>query len=96
MSLMFSWSLVRNMNWRNSVKAILSMVLVGLRSLGTAAMLNAGGEGGLLHAGVLGSYSGAVVAGDFSLNPPGLADPVAVSIEHAGREERVNGTGNGF
>ena len=26
--------------------------------------LNAVGEGGLLHAGVLGSYSGAVIAGD--------------------------------
>ena len=58
--------------------------------------LNAVGEGGLLHAGVLGMYIVAVVAGDYSLKPASWADPVAVYIDHAAREDRVRGYGNGF
>ena len=47
--------------------------------------LNALGEGGQLHAGVLGSYSGAVVSGDFSLNPASLVSPAAVCIDYTVR-----------
>ena len=69
---------------RCSIKAFLSSVLGRSEVLGDCShALNAGGEGGLLHTGVLGSYSGAVVAGDYSL------------MDHTVREDRVSGYGNG-